>query len=140
MTSDRGLAVASTAFGVATAFGSAVSARHDVRGRPFGISVPLSVRSGLLLGWGAGVAAPWPMPAAALVAAGFARRGRFTDTAGIACLGLGLGCVVGTLVEPVTYRPASPLPVRVAILVNLGASLLLAVAGLRVLRQGVSVV
>lgn len=135
---DRGLGVASAVFAAAAAFGSAMSIRHDVPGQPFGVSVPLSVRTGLLIGWGAGVAAPWPMPVSALLAAASTRHGQPSPVAGITCLTLGLGCLAGTLVEPVTYRRRSPLAVRTAIAANMAASLLLAAAGHRSLRQALN--
>jgi len=136
MKPDLGLSVASAAFAAAAAYGSAVSIRHRVPGEPLGVAVPLSVPTGLLIGWGAGVAAPWPMPVTALVAAASTRSGRSGRPAGIVCLALGLGCVAGTLVEPVTYRRRSPPAVRAAILANVTASLLLAAAGRRALREG----
>ena len=53
-----------------------------------------SLGSALLVGWGAGVAAPWPMPVAALLAA--ARNGgeETNRTAGLVCAGIGVGCIV----------------------------------------------
>ncbi|MGI8625556.1 MAG: hypothetical protein ACR2J5_03145 [Geodermatophilaceae bacterium] len=81
-----------------------------------------------------------PMPVAALVAAASTRRGQPSAAAGMACLGLGLGCVAGTLVEPVTYQRRSPPAVRAAILGNVAASLLLAAAGRRALRRALSAV
>jgi hypothetical protein len=60
MESGRVLRGAAMAFAAADAFGSMVALRHDVAGEPFGLSIPCTVRSGLLVGWGAGVAAPGP--------------------------------------------------------------------------------
>lgn len=69
MTRDRALLAASTDFAGACMFGSLVAVRQNVPGEPFGIASRFSVRFGVLLGWGAGVAAPWPMPLAALISA-----------------------------------------------------------------------
>jgi hypothetical protein len=66
---DRAPLATSLAFAGAAVLGSVVAIREDLPGQPCGISVPLSVPAGLLVGWGAGVAAPWPMPAAAVIAA-----------------------------------------------------------------------
>ncbi len=132
MRPDRVLAVAAAAFVAADAFGSVVAIRHDVAGEPFGVSIPLTVPSGLMLGWGAGVAAPWPMPLAALVTA--ARAGSMEGSAvpGLVTAGLGFGCIAGTLIEPVTYRRRAWTPaIRTAIAVNLAASAVLVAAGLR---------
>jgi hypothetical protein len=71
---DGALLAASLAFAGAAGLGSAVAVRDQLPGQPFGISVPVSVPAGLLAGWGAGVAAPWPMPAAAVIVAARARR------------------------------------------------------------------
>ena len=59
---DRALLGASLAFAGAAVLGSAVAIRDQLPGQPFGVSIPLSVPAGLAAGWGAGVAAPWPMP------------------------------------------------------------------------------
>lgn len=68
---DRALLAASVAFAGAAGIGSAVAVREQLPGQPLRVSIPLPVGAGLLAGWGAGVAAPWPMPAAALAAAGW---------------------------------------------------------------------
>ena len=136
MRPDPALLAASAMFAGASGFGSIVAIRHEVPGRPFGIGIPLSVPSGLLAGWGAGVAAPWPMPAAGLIVAAGTIRGQRSTWRGLVCMGLGLGCIAGTLIEPVTYRPrACPPAVRAAIALNLGASVVLAATGRRHLRQ-----
>jgi hypothetical protein len=124
--------MAAIAFAGAAGFGSAVALRNNVPGEPLGLKIPLSVRSGLLVGWGAGVAAPWPMPVVGLIAAAKTGRDERQGGPGVVCAGLGVACIVGTLVEPVTHhrRPWTP-AIRAAILVNLGASLLLTAAGLR---------
>ena len=104
---DRALLGASLAFAGAAVLGSAVALRDQLPGQPFGVSVPLSVPAGLLAGWGAGVAAPWPMSAAAVMAAATARRREPSARPGAVCAEIGLGCIIGTLIEPVTRRPRS---------------------------------
>lgn len=129
---DRTLLAASLAFAGAAGAGSAVAVRDQLAGRPLGISIPLSVGAGLLAGWGAGVAAPWPMPAAALIAAAKAQQAGASTVAGAVCAGVGLGCILGTAIEPVTWRPHSWSPLtRLAIMVNLAASAALTAAGWR---------
>jgi len=127
----RGLLGASLAFTGATVLGSAVAIRDQLPGEPFGAGVPLPVPAGLLAGWGAGIAAPWPMPAAAIIAAAAGHRepGAFPGTA---CAVIGLGCIFGTLIEPVTHRPRTWSPAAgLAIGVNLASAAALVAAGLR---------
>jgi hypothetical protein len=129
---DRALRAASLAFACSAGLGTVVAIRDDLPGRPLGVGVPLSVPTGILVGWGAGVAAPWPMPVAALIAA--ARVGRDEGGAGpaLVCTGLGLASIVGLLIEPNTYRPRSwTRATRVAIVLDSAASAVLAVAGIR---------
>jgi hypothetical protein len=129
MKNDPTLLAASMAFAGACAFGSAMAIRHDVPGEPLGIATPLSVPRGILLGWGAGVAAPWPLPMAALIAATRAPRDGSIVPA-VLCEGLGLACIAGTLIEPVTYRRRSwTSTISAAILVNLASSVALVVIG-----------
>jgi hypothetical protein len=129
---DRALLGASLAFAGAAVLGSVVAIRDQLPGEPLGVSVPLSVPAGLLAGWGAGVAAPWPMPAAALIAAATAQRPEPSTRPGKACAVIGMGCIIGTLIEPVTRRPRSWSPATgLAIGFNLTASAALTRAGLR---------
>jgi hypothetical protein len=96
------------------------------------VSVPLSVPAGLLAGWGAGVAAPWPMPVTAVMAAATARRQEPSALPGTVCTMIGLGCIFGTLIEPVTRQPRFwSLATGLAIGLNLAASAALIAAGLR---------
>ena len=132
MKRDPLLISAAVAYAAADVYGSTVSARHGLAGRPFRITVPLSVRSGLLAGWGAGVAAPWPMPVAALVAAERTQQPQQEIAAARVCVGLGLLCIAGTFMEPLAYRPRSwTPPIRRAIAANLLTSAALVAAGLR---------
>ena len=129
---DRALLAASVAFAAAAVLGSAVAIRDELPGEPLGIIVPLSVPAGLIAGWGAAVAAPWPMPAAALIAAAHAQRAGTCAGSGALCAGIGLGCIAGTLVEPVTRRPRTWSPLtRLAITANIAASAALVVTGWR---------
>jgi hypothetical protein len=129
---DRVLLAASVAFAGAAIAGSAAAVRGQLPGQPCGISVPLSIPAGLLAGWGAGVAAPWPMPLAAIIAAARSRRTEPSALTGAVCAGMGMGCVLGTAVEPVTRRPRTWSPAtRLAIVFNLAASTALIVAGWR---------
>jgi drug/metabolite transporter (DMT)-like permease len=129
---DRALLSASLAFAGAAVLGSAVAIRDQLPGQPLGVRVPLSVPAGLLAGWGAGVAAPWPMPVAAVMAAATARRREPSARPGAVCAGIGLGCIVGTIIEPVTRRPRSwSRAAGLAIGFNVAASTALMGAGLR---------
>ena len=129
---DGALLSASVAFAGATMLGSAVAIREQLPGQPFGVSVPLPVPAGLLAGWGAGVAAPWPMPVTAVMAAATARRQEPSALPGTVCTMIGLGCIFGTLIEPVTRRPRFWSPATgLAIGLTLVASAALLAAGLR---------
>jgi len=130
MESGRLLHLAAWAFAAATMFGSAVSIRNRLPGEPLGIRLPLSISTGLLVGWGAGVAAPWPMPLAALVVTG-RRRATSPRTRAVTCAGIGLACIAGTLVEPVPRRPQEwTLGMRLAILANVATSAAMIAIGL----------
>ena len=129
---DRALLAASLAFAGAAGVGSAVAVREQLPGQPLGMCVPLTVPAGLLAGWGAGVAAPWPMPVAAVIVAARAQRTAGSALAGAICAGIGLGCIVGTVIEPVTWQPRSWTRwTTAAIACNVAASATLAVAGWR---------
>jgi len=129
---DRALLGASLAFAGATVLGSVVAIRDELPGRPLGLSVPLSVPAGLLAGCGAGVAAPWPMPVMAVMAAATAPNREPSARPGAVCVGVGLGCIIGTLIEPVSRQPRSWSPAtRIAIGVNVAASIALIGTGLR---------
>jgi hypothetical protein len=81
---------------------------------------------------GAGVAAPWPMPVAAVAAAAAARHRAPSPRSGVLCALIGAGCIVGTLIEPVTHRPGSwSRATALAIGFNIAASAGLIAAGLR---------
>jgi hypothetical protein len=70
---------AAISFAGATAYNSAVAVCEDVPGEPLGLRVPLSVRIGIVVGWGSAIAAPWPMPVAGLLAAHRVARGKGSD-------------------------------------------------------------
>lgn len=134
MQTGRQLQLAAVAFAGATLLGSVVSIRDNVRGEPLGIRLPLSIPTALLAGWGGGVAAPWPMAAAAVVAA---TRPASPRTRALICAGIGAACIAGTLAEPVTRRPRTwTAGMRLAILANMAASVAMIGLSLMPPRRG----
>ena len=129
---DDALLGASLVFAGAAVWGSAAAIRDQLPGQPLGITVPLSVPAGLVAGWGAGVAAPWPMPVAAVAAAAAARHRVSSPWPGVVCAMIGTGCIAGTLIEPVTRQPGSwSRSTALAIGFNIAASAGLIAAGVR---------
>lgn len=104
---DVPLVAAGLLFTGTAAYGAVVGAREEVPGEPFGLRLPGRVAVHEAIGYGSGVMAPWPMPAAALVAA--VRAGGDSDVPARVCLMIGALCLVGTVAEPVTWgrRPRS---------------------------------
>lgn len=92
---------ASTLFSVTAAYGAVVGVREDVPGEPLGWRPPGKVSTHEIVGLGSGTMAPWPMPVAAVIAALRSRPG--TTLPARVCLGIGSVCLVGTVVEPVTW-------------------------------------
>lgn len=134
--SDRALRAAALGFACATGYNSVVAIREKVPGEPLGIRIPLSVSTGILVGWGSAVAAPWPMPVVALLAA--ARRPGRDGVAGpaLVCAALGVAGIVGILIEPNTYNPKSWTPAtRRAVVAHVATSVTLAGAGIWHLRH-----
>jgi len=130
---DRVLRAAVLGFVGAAGYNSLVAIREGLPGEPLGIQIPLRVSTGILVGWGAAVAAPWPMPVAALVAGSRADR---SGRAGLVCAGLGIAGVVGILIEPNTYRARSWSPsTRRAVFLHIATSVVLAGAGFGHLRR-----
>ncbi len=85
-----------------TVFTTAVSARHpDLPDEPLGLRFPGDVRVHLTLGLGSGVAAPWPMPLIALVAALKDDEGRVGPAR--TCAAIGATMLVGTVAEPASW-------------------------------------
>jgi hypothetical protein len=114
-------------FACATGYNSIVAIRESLPGEPLGIRIPLPVSTGILVGWGSAVAAPWPMPVAALWAGTRVRKG--VQGWALVCAGLGIAGVVGILVEPNTYRAQSWSPsTRRAVFLHISTSLALTVA------------
>jgi len=126
--SQPALFAAALAYAASTAISSYVAVRDDVPGQPFGITPTFPVRVGVLAGWGAGIAAPWYMPAVALFAAYRAGDGR----PGPAAVASAIGCasIAGHLIEPVTRRPRSWTPsTTAAIALATASATALALAG-----------
>lgn len=126
--SDRMMLGAATLFAATTAFTTAVSMREpQLPDEPFGVRFPGKVPVHLALGLGSGVAAPWPMPVGAVVAA--VRAGPGVGWPERTCAVLGAAVLVGTLAEPASWglRPRSTWA-RATVPLNLlsGAALFLA--------------
>ena len=127
----RSLRLAALGFACNVGFSTAVAIRDGLPGRPFGIRAPLSVPQGILVGWGAGVAAPWPMPVAALMVAARVtnRPADFRPT--LVCAGIGVAGIIGLLIEPITYAQSSWSPAtRASIALGFLSSAILAVTAL----------
>jgi uncharacterized membrane protein (DUF4010 family) len=122
------LPTAALAYTGATVFSSYVALRDNVPGEPFGISAPFTMRAALVVGWGAGIAPPWFMPAAALLTAHRANAGH--PGPALVASAIGIASIAGHLIEPVTHRPGSWTPATAAaITLTLTASTVLAAAG-----------
>ncbi len=78
---------ASALFSTTVAYGSVVGIHEDVPGEPFGCRCPGRVPTQVAIGMGCGTAAPWPMPAATLIAAAVSRPGAQLPSR--VCLGIG---------------------------------------------------
>jgi hypothetical protein len=127
----RALRAAAVGFAGTVAVTSIVAIRDNVEGRPFGVRVPLSVRAGILTGWGAGIAAPWPMAVAVAVAASRTRRNSRSPWPGRTCAGLGLAGIAGLLIEPNTYRPREwSRATRASVVMDFSAKVALLLAGI----------
>ena len=84
----------SALYAVNFAAGTALSIRRDIPARPFGLETGLGVREDTILGFGSGLAAPWPMIALLL-------RSRLRhEPASV----LWSAFLIGALSEPITYR------------------------------------
>jgi hypothetical protein len=78
--------------------GSVVAVRGDYPGLPLGIDLGLTSATGVWIGWGSGVSAPWPL-LVALALTGVAGQGH-RRTVPV----LGLMFVSGALVEPIFWE------------------------------------
>lgn len=133
--SATALRAAALGFAGATGYNSVVAIREQVPGEPLGLRIPLSVSTGIFIGWGSAVAAPWPMPAIALAAAARAKRDGGAGPA-LVCIGLGVAGIVGILIEPNTYRATSwTSATRRAVRAHVVSSAALAAAGIWHLRH-----
>lgn len=102
------LLCAASCLAATTVFSTAVSLREPLLpGEPLGWRLPGRVPVHLAAGLGSGVAAPWPMPVLAVVAALRARPGLAWP--GRTCAAVGATVLVGTVVEPASWglRPRS---------------------------------
>jgi hypothetical protein len=127
---DRALLGASLAFAGAAMLGSVVAIRDQLPGEPLGVSVPLSVPAGLLAGWGGGGRRTVADAGGSRYDSGGGPVPEASTRPGEVCAAIGLGCIVGTFIEPVTHRPRSwSAATRLTIGVNLAASAALAGAG-----------
>jgi len=100
----RALRSAAIGFAGATAHNSAVAIRENLPGEPLGIRVPISVKTGILTGWGSSVSAPWPMPVVGLLTVRGLSHGKAGSKPAYVCAALGAAGLVGILIEPNTYR------------------------------------
>ena len=129
---DRSLAAAAALFTASTVYGAVVSLRHDVVGEPLRVRPPGSVAQHLAVGLGAGLSAPWPMPVAAIAAAGASGRG--ATWPGRLAVTIGVVNAAGVLVEPVTWqRRWRSWQVWLSVALNLASASSLIAAGRRVL-------
>jgi hypothetical protein len=132
---DRALRAAALAFAGATGYNSVVAIRQHVPGEPLRIRIPLQVSTGILIGWGSAIAAPWPMPVLGLIAARRALR-ETTIRPALACAGIGIAGIVGILIEPNTYNPKTWTPaIRRAIAAHVATSATLTWTGIRHLKH-----
>lgn len=92
---------ASALFTATAAYGAVVGVREDVPGEPLGWRPPGRVATHVAVGLGCGTMAPWPMPVATTVAA--VTAGSSPVRSARTCMAVGATCLVGTLVEPVTW-------------------------------------
>jgi hypothetical protein len=124
---DVPMLAASALFGATTAYGAVVGVREDLPDEPFGWRPPGKVSTHQAIGLGSGAMAPWPMPVAAVIAALRSRPGAMLPAQ--VCLGIGSACLVGTVIEPVTWgrRSASrATTITTALHLLSGAALVLA--------------
>jgi hypothetical protein len=135
---DRTLLAAALTFTVTTAFATAVSVSEPhLQDQPLGVRFPPrgSTELHLAFGLGSGVAAPWPMPVIATVAALRAQPG--VSWPARTCAALGVGVIVGTLIEPATWGrwPRSP-AAKATVPLNLLSGMALLLAATRGQRHG----
>lgn len=134
--SDLALRAAALGFACVTGHNSLLAVREQLPGEPFGITVPLSVLTGSLVGWGSAIAAPWPMPAAALLVAFRKTPGNGRMKPALVSAGIGVVGIVGILTEPNTYKAQSWAPeTRRAVGAHIVASAVLAGVGTWILMR-----
>ena len=132
--SDQAMVGAAAFFAATTTVSTAVSLRHpECPDEPFGLRFPGRVPVHLAVGLGSGVAAPWPLAIAAMVAALRAGAGR--DWPAKTCAALGATVLVGTAIEPTSWGlRSSSRSVRATMVLHLLSGATLFLAGTRRLR------
>ncbi len=136
--SRKALLAAASLSAATTVFTTAVSFRHpDLPDEPFGLRFPGDVRVHLALGLGSGVAAPWPMPLVALVAALKDDADRVWPAR--TCAAIGATMLVGTVAEPASWglRPRTDAARATVVLHLLSGSALFLAGTLRRPTAGV---
>jgi hypothetical protein len=136
--SRRALASSALLAAGTTVFTTAVSFRNpDLPDEPFGLRFPGDVRVHLALGLGSGVAAPWPMPLIALVAALKDDGDRVGPAR--ACAAIGATMLLGTVAEPASWglRPRSTAAKATVVLHLLSGSALFVAGTMRRPQTGV---
>lgn len=132
--SDTAMVGAASLFTATVAVSTAVSLRHpECPNEPFGLRFPGPASAYLAVGLGSGVAAPWPMPVIALVAALRAEPG--SDRAAKTCAAVGATVLATSVIEPTSWglRTSSPV-VRATFVLHLLSGAALFLAGTRRLR------
>lgn len=125
---------AATLFAATVAASTAVSWRHpECPDEPFGLRFPGRVPVHLAVGLGSGIAAPWPMPVIAMVAA--VRAGPDADRAARTCATVGAVVLSTLVIEPTSWRLRTTAPeARATFWMHLVSGAVLFWAGTRRLR------
>lgn len=135
--SDTAMVGAASVFAATVAVSTAVSLRHpECPDEPFGLRFPGRVPVHLAMGLGSGVAAPWPMPIAALLAGLRAEPG--ANGAAKTCAALGATVLATSVMEPASWGlRTSSSAVRATFWLHLLSGAALFWAGTRRLRPQV---
>ncbi len=132
---DLPMLAASALFTATAAYGAVVGVRESVAGEPLGWRPPGKVSTHEIVGLGSGTMAPWPMPVAAVIAALRSRPGATLPAQ--VCLGIGSVCLVGTVLEPVTWgRRSTSRATTITTALHLLSGAALVLAGRRAVIAG----